>query len=683
LSVVLRSALVLVAALPPTAAPPAACPTSIAYCAELVPTPAFYEASAVLELDPVPSPFGTAVTRDGLPRYRVAITVANLPLTKGATPPTYVAWITTLDLDSTVKLGVVHAGRTMLGETTRDRFRILVSAERSANAATRTGPLVFRGTSPGTRLVAHRDVISPQNATMMLPAPPGMSMPGMQPDVALFLPSDRPDAPPAQPRKTVHLHSGDTLTLAATRVRRTVAGRTFTAYAYNGQIPGPLLDVPQGAHVVVRFHNATDVPSAIHWHGIRLDSASDGAVGVSQDAILPGGSFTYQVRFPDAGLFWYHSHEREDYEQPLGLYGNILVRPRDLRPPPVNAEQVLAIGDVLLADSAPVPFGATAPTHVLMGRFGNVFLVNGAAASESTVPRGAVVRYYLTNVSNARVMNLSFGTAPMKLVAAGAGEFAREQWVNSVVIAPAERYVVDVRFPDTGTVALTNRVQALDHLTGALYPEIDSIATVHVAPAHSAPDHAADFATLHRAAATAADIERYRHDFGRPPDKILSLHIRADHLPASMSAMLGGASVPVEWNDGMGAMNGMTSANDLTWVLRDSATGREDMDIDWHFTQGDVVKLRIYNDPTGLHAMDHPIHLHGQRILVLSRNGVPNPYLAWIDTALIPAGQVVDLLLDLSNPGRWMLHCHIAEHRGAQMMMLLDVTPRRSNRAGL
>ena len=156
--------------------------------------------------------------------------------------------------------------------------------------------------------------------------------------------------------------------------------------------------------------------------------------------------------------------------------------------------------------------------------------------------------------------------------------------------------------------------------------------------------------------------------------------MRVVHLPPSMSAMLGGASVPVEWNDGMGAMNAMATSNDVAWVLRDSATGKENLDIAWRFQQGDVVKVRIYNDPVGPHAMDHPIHLHGQRMLVLSRNGVPNPYLAWKDTALIPAGQVTDLLFDLSNPGRWMLHCHIAEHRGAQMMMVLSVKPRRRSR---
>ena len=71
--------------------------------------------------------------------------------------------------------------------------------------------------------------------------------------------------------------------------------------------------------------------------------------------------------------------------------------------------------------------------------------------------------------------------------------------------------------------------------------------------------------------------------------------------------------------------------------------------------------------------MHHPIHLHGQRFLVLSVNGVPATNLVWKDTVLVPAGTVVDLLVDLSNPGRWMLHCHIAEHLSAGMMMAFVV----------
>jgi suppressor of ftsI len=137
--------------------------------------------------------------------------------------------------------------------------------------------------------------------------------------------------------------------------------------------------------------------------------------------------------------------------------------------------------------------------------------------------------------------------------------------------------------------------------------------------------------------------------------------------------MLSALNVPMDWNDGMSMANWVTTGREVTWILRDADTGRENMAVHWRFHRGSVIKLRIFNDPTSAHAMDHPIHLHGQRFLILARNGVPNENLVWKDTGLIPAGETVDLLVDMSNPGTWLLHCHVAEHMGAGMMLAFVV----------
>jgi FtsP/CotA-like multicopper oxidase with cupredoxin domain len=110
-------------------------------------------------------------------------------------------------------------------------------------------------------------------------------------------------------------------------------------------------------------------------------------------------------------------------------------------------------------------------------------------------------------------------------------------------------------------------------------------------------------------------------------------------------------------------------------VLRDPETGKENMDVDWRFRVGDVAKIRVSNDPSSSHAMDHPLHLHGQRFQVVSHDGIPATNLARKDTAIIAAGETVDLLVDMANPGRWMVHCHIAEHLGAGMMAVFTVEP--------
>jgi FtsP/CotA-like multicopper oxidase with cupredoxin domain len=120
-------------------------------------------------------------------------------------------------------------------------------------------------------------------------------------------------------------------------------------------------------------------------------------------------------------------------------------------------------------------------------------------------------------------------------------------------------------------------------------------------------------------------------------------------------------------------MNWLSTSKQVKWILREDATRKENMDIDWHVKQGSVVKLRIFNDPKSFHPMQHPIHLHGQRMLVVSRDGVRPRNLVWKDTAIIPVGSTVDLLIDASNPGAWMLHCHIAEHLQSDMMAVLHV----------
>ena len=204
--------------------------------------------------------------------------------------------------------------------------------------------------------------------------------------------------------------NGDTLDLEAGLVRRTLAGRSYTMFGFNGQYPGPLLRVPQGAHIVVRFHNQLPMPSTVHWHGVRLNARFDGVPGVSQPAVEPGQRFTYQLVFPDGGIFWYHPHVREDIQQDLGLYGNIFVMsPRPDAWAPVHREEFLILDDLLVGTDGLVPWGADAPTHAAMGRFGNMLLVNGEPDWKLTVKRGAVVRLFLTNASNTRTFNLSFG----------------------------------------------------------------------------------------------------------------------------------------------------------------------------------------------------------------------------------------------------------------------------------
>jgi suppressor of ftsI len=129
----------------------------------------------------------------------------------------------------------------------------------------------------------------------------------------------------------------------------------------------------------------------------------------------------------------------------------------------------------------------------------------------------------------------------------------------------------------------------------------------------------------------------------------------------------------IEWDDEMPEMNEASNISNVLWKLVDDATGKANMDINWIFKRGQYSKIRIFNDPNSMHPMQHPIHFHGQRFLVAAVNGKVPTNLVWKDTVLVPSGATVDILLEASNPGEWMAHCHISEHIEANMMLGFSV----------
>jgi FtsP/CotA-like multicopper oxidase with cupredoxin domain len=132
----------------------------------------------------------------------------------------------------------------------------------------------------------------------------------------------------------------------------------------------------------------------------------------------------------------------------------------------------------------------------------------------------------------------------------------------------------------------------------------------------------------------------------------------------------------IEWEDDMVEMNRKTTPANMRWLIVDRTTGAENHAIDWRFRVGDQVKIRLVNEMESDHPMHHPFHIHGAgRFLILSRNGVVEPNLVWKDTVLVRTGETVDILLDVSNPGLWMAHCHIAEHHESGMMFSFNVAP--------
>jgi FtsP/CotA-like multicopper oxidase with cupredoxin domain len=586
-------------------------------------------------------------------------------------------------------------------------------------------------------------------------------------------PTDTAGLPGSVSVEVIELDDGDVFDLRIAPVAKRLGDSTVRMLAYNGSIPGPTLRVPEGSEIGVNVTNDGDVEATVHWHGVRLENRFDGT-HQTQAPIQVGGAFTYRVQFPDPGVYWYHPHIREDYGQEMGLYGNILVVPADPGYwPPAHREVLLTLDDVLMEDGKIAPFSRTETTYAAMGRFGDVLLVAGETDLSLGARLAEVVRFYLTNTANTRVFNVALPGARMKLVGGDSGRHERDELVDSVIVAPSERVVVDVHFSEAGRLTLEHRtpkrtypLAAIDVSGDGSVPPLDqpfeSLRTnpewavqrqrlgryfdappdktlalvaemdmgtpegpvVYVCPMHpeivnDQPDRCpkCGMALLATAAAAtytcpmhpdivsdqpgrcpdcgmkllpaglAAPTDPHEqghghqhHDQGHPSEAPAGSHGHAP--PADASEHAGGdhehaqhaEAAGIEWEDDMVDINRMTTPANMHWNLIDRATDAINQDIDWQFRVGDQVKLRLVNEMDSDHPMHHPFHIHGAgRFVVLARDGVPETNLVWKDTVLVRTAETVDILLDVTNPGIWMAHCHIAEHHESGMMFSFTV----------
>jgi FtsP/CotA-like multicopper oxidase with cupredoxin domain len=537
--------------------------------------------------------------------------------------------------------------------------------------------------------------------------------------------TDTTGLPEASSPSVVSLHDGDSLDLDIRPVRKRIGEAEVRMLGYNGSIPGPTLRVDQGSEITVNVRNEGDVDATVHWHGLRLENRYDGVPEETQAPIAPGGKFSYRLRFPDPGLYWYHPHIREDYVQEMGLYAPIVVEPPDPSYwAPADRQMTITLDDVLIEDGKMAPFHHSGPNFVAMGRFGNVMLVNGEAEFSGEAAAGEVVRLYLVNTANTRIFNFALRNARMKLVGGDSGRVEREEFVDEVLLAPSERAVVDVLFGAPGDAHLEHRTPEHTYDLGAFSVVGDAAGAA-----------AASFEELRTDPELTAERRLIARDFEREPDKVLSIvasmpllygeevqassyvcpmHaevtstepgtcpkcgmrlVPSDSLPTSASDHHEGHAhdkhAPgdhahgahehgdhgdgLEWEDLMPEINRASDAHNMLWKLVDPETGAENHRISWRFTVGDRVKIRLVNEMDSDHPMHHPFHVHGAgRFLILSRDGQIEPNLVWKDTVLLRAGETADILLYVTNPGLWMAHCHIAEHTEGGMMFSFEVAP--------
>lgn len=489
-----------------------------------------------------------------------------------------------------------------------------------------------------------------------------------------------------KPTEIVELKDGDTYTIDITKVKKEIGNATLDMLAYNWQIPWPIIKVAQNSKVKITVVNKVqEIETTLHSHGIRLKDDFDGVtkdMWGKQDPIKYGKSFTYEIEFKDAGIYWYHPHIREDIQQELGLYGNYLVTPTDKAYyNKVDQEETLILDDIALEDEKVKPFYKDFSNYILMGRYGNTMLINGETSYTHKMKYNTVSRLYLTNASNTRVYNIHIPWVKIKVVWSDMSKYEKEFFTDSLVIWPAERYIVEILpVQENGTIGsgeyeIQNVTPDETYVLGKI--QVTDIPTFGPNEKYTVDAKLLQpsFFTLQENEDVKKDIDTYRTYFEKSPDKTVTLDIGHKGMWGGMMGMMGnmGHGDPIEWEDNMPGMNKNSNSVNMEWKIIEDSTGKENMNIDWTFNTWDVVKIRIKNKKEWMHPMQHPLHLHGQRFLVVDANGKKSDNLVWKDTVLVKTWEYVDILVDMSNPWEWMAHCHIAEHLHAGMMLHFSV----------
>lgn len=219
-------------------------------------------------------------------------------------------------------------------------------------------------------------------------------------------------------------------------------GVEVAAYAFNQQVPGPRIQVTEGDRLRINVTNHLPEPTSVHWHGLILPNAMDGAAEITQAPIPPGGQYTYEFVAQQPGTFFYHSHTHVDRQQPLGLYGALIVEPRTAPPTPAYDHEV-----VLQLQEWTFKEGYTFPAMPMEGALPNYFTINGKAypATETVnmrVGERLLVRFIGSHSGFVHPMHIHGG--PFRIVAADgypvpAGAQLDKDTIN---VSPGERYDV-------------------------------------------------------------------------------------------------------------------------------------------------------------------------------------------------------------------------------------------------
>ncbi|KRE74911.1 multicopper oxidase family protein [Arthrobacter sp. Soil762] len=419
-----------------------------------------------------------------------------------------------------------------------------------------------------------------------------------------------------------------------------LAGRPAAALCYNGSSPGPTLRIRAGDVLKIMLVNNLAQATNLHVHGLHVSPEGNGDNVFI--AVEPGGTFDYEYKLPrdhPPGVYWYHPHHHGMVADQVfaGLFGAIIVE--DPEPIEASVERVLVISDTTLDTLGNIP--AVPVMERMMGREGELILVNGQSNPQFTARPGQRERWRIVNTCVARYLRLRLDGQQMQLLGMDSGRFPAPETVEELLLTPGNRAELLVT-ASTGDAVLRAFYQNRGSMPGMMGPGFGARS-----PADQ-PDGAA-LATLRVSGEPVAS-----------PASVPAQQALGDLRSAAVAAR---RQIVLAVGMGMGGGAGM---------MRFTINGKEfnEARTDTTVAAGNVEEWTLTNTSP----MDHPFHLHVWPMQIIEENGQATKTAIWQDVVNVRANGRVKVRVDFRDfRGRSVYHCHILDHEDVGMMSAIEV----------
>ncbi len=447
------------------------------------------------------------------------------------------------------------------------------------------------------------------------------------------------------------------------------AGKRVRALTINGGIPGPTLRFREGDFARIRVHNdLRNEETSTHWHGLLLPNEQDGVPHVTTPPIRPGAVHTFEFPLRHAGTYWFHSHTH--LQEQSGVFGSIVVEPRNGEPVKTEREQVLVLSDWtnynpmevlrmlmrgsdyfgILRHNSQSILGAwrrgmlkeyfqrewdRMPPMDFSDVGYHAFLINGRPQTRIEGRPGERVRLRVINASAATYFYLNSSAGPMTLIAAD-GPAVQPVEVDRFLMAIAETYDLLITIPSSGEFELRATSQDGSGHASAFFGQ----GTAHPASDPPRPNLYQLDQMLNLALEEQEDDPRASLRLDRPgsPYRLLKA-VKDTTLPAGLPRRRITLHLTGDMNRYIWSFDGKTIAQDPFIKIR----------------KGEIIELELINDSM----MHHPIHLHGHFFRLLMGNGARSPLKHTVDVPPM-SSRLVEF--EANEEKDWMFHCHILYH---------------------